>query len=428
MDDRYLAYKTLFRIEKDKAYSNLTLDSMLESEGDGVYSKRFVSALVYGVLERMITIDYILSSYLKQPLKKLRPEVLTVLRMGVCQLKFMDSVPDSAAVNESVKLVKKVGCQYASGLVNSVLRKISAIDTDYPETDDVSYNLSIRYSCPQALVKQFCDDYGVENAEGILKCSLGNSPITARVNTLLTDTDSLIETLKASGVEAQQSEQLENYIVLKNTGSIQENEAYKNGLFHIQDISSGMCANAVNAREGMTVIDVCSAPGGKTFSIAENMNNKGKIYAFDLYENRVGLIKDGAKRLKIDIIEAKAHNAAEFIPELEGVADRVLCDVPCSCLGTLSRKPEIKYKDFGLIDKLCELQYNILSNSARYLKADGLLVYSTCSLSKRENEGVCDRFLNDNPDFEKAADYRTFLPHIDNTDGFFIAVLRRRND
>lgn len=427
MSDRYLAFKILFRIEKDKAYSNLTLDSILESEGDGVYSKSFVSALVYGVLERLITLDYVLSLYLKQPIKKLKPEVLTVLRMGVYQLKYMDSVPESAAVNESVKLTKKLGCQFASGLVNSVLRRVSENCLVFPKTDDITYDLSIKYSCPQSLVKQFCDDYGKENAEGILKCSLGSSPLTARVNTVLTDTDSLIKSLSSHSVEAK-PEQLENYIELINSGDIQSLDEYKNGLFHIQDISSGMCVKALDAKPGMTVIDVCSAPGGKSFSIAEEMNNHGRVYAFDLYEQRAGLIKSGADRLKLGIIEASAHDATEFIPEFEGVADRVLCDVPCSCLGTLSRKPEIKYKDFGFIDKLCELQYNILSNSSRYLKADGLLVYSTCSLSKRENEGVCDRFLKEHKGFELRVPYRTLLPHIDNTDGFFIAVFGRRND
>jgi 16S rRNA (cytosine967-C5)-methyltransferase len=427
MNDRLVAFKILNRIERDKAYSNLVLDSYLQQFKAEVYSSAFVSVLVYGVTERIITLDYVLSQYLTKPVKKLKPEVLTVLRMGVYQLKFMDSVPDSAAVNESVKLARKNGCEFACPLINSVLRKISQDEINYPDTENIIYNLSIKYSAPENLVKHFCDNYGVENAEGILEYSLKKPEICAKVNTLKISTDNLLESLKADGVSARKSDMVENYIVFDGFKSVDSLEQFKCGLFHIQDHSSALCVKALQAEENQTVIDVCSAPGGKAFTAAEYMNNKGRIIAFDKYEQRVDLIRKSAERLGIDIIDAKCRDASLADESLYNTADRVLCDVPCSCLGTINRKPEIKYKDFGFVDKLCELQYNILSSSSLYLKQGGLLVYSTCSLNKNENENICDRFLKENGNFEKYGDYRTLLPHIDKTDGFFIAVLRRKN-
>lgn len=426
MDDRQLAFVILNKIERDKAYSNLTLDAYISQNKKSVSSASFVTALVYGVTERKITLDFYLSAFLKQPIKKLKPEVLTVLRMGTYQIKFMDKIPVSAAVNESVKLVKKNGCQYASGLVNSVLRKVSQTDIQYPETDNIYYDMSIRYSCPEPLVKHFCEDYGTQNAKGILSCSLGSAAVRARVNTLKTDTDSLISQLRSEGIETQKITEAEDHIEIKNSGSLESLNAYKDGLFHVQDTSSALCVKALNVQENTTLIDVCSAPGGKAFTAAELMNNKGKILAFDLYEHRTRLISDGAERLGINIIEARQGDASVINRELVGTADRVLCDVPCSGLGIIGRKPEIRYKDLGFVDKLCELQYNILVNSSSYLKQGGLLVYSTCSLNKKENEEVCDRFLSDNPSFYKKEDYKTLMPHINNSDGFFIAVLGRK--
>lgn len=426
MNDRQLACKILNKIEHDKAYSNITLDSCLEENKKSVSSASFVTALVYGVTERRITLDFVLSGYLTQPLKKLKPEVLTILRTGVYQLKFMDKIPASAAVNESVKLTKLFKCSFASGLVNSVLRKVSQNDIVYPDTDDKIYDLSIKFSCPVSLVSHFCNDYGIENAEGILSSSIGSVPVRARVNTLLTDTDTLIKSLQNEQISAIKCPQIENHIEFSNIGSIEELKEYKNGLFHIQDASSALCVKALELRENMTLIDVCSAPGGKAFTAAEIMNNKGKIIALDLYEHRVKLISDGAKRLNIKIIEAKTGDASIKNNDLTGVADRVLCDVPCSGLGIIGRKPEIRYKDLDFVDKLCDLQYNILVNSSAYLKQGGLIVYSTCSLNKNENDFVCDRFINNNKSFEKVGDYITLMPHINNSDGFFIAVFRRK--
>ncbi len=424
MDDRYLAYKILLKIERDKAYSNIAVDTVLKNNDVG--SAPFVCQLVYGVIERKITLDYILSQFLTQPLKKLNPQVLTVLRMGVYQIKFMDKVPDSAAVNECVKLVKKIKCGFASGLVNSVLRKVSMNNIDFPKTDNIAYNFSIRYSCPEELVKHYIDNYGVDDTEELLKDSLGSSPIFIRVNTLKTTADDLIKLLSSENINAFKCDDIENALILNDGGAIFKSNAYKQGLFHVQDKASQICISKLDPKPNEIVFDMCASPGGKTFTIAEMMANQGKVYSFDLYEHRVKLISDGAKRLGIDIINANVGDASLFNDTLQK-ADKILCDVPCSGLGVIRRKPEIRYKDLEFVDNLCELQYNILNCSAKYLKQNGILVYSTCSLNKKENEDICDKFLAENNDFKKVEDYITLWPHKNGTDGFFIAKFKKVN-
>lgn len=346
------------------------------------------------------------------------------MRMGTYQLKFMDKIPTFAAVNESVRLAKKEKCAYASGLINSVLRKISAYEIEYPCTDDKISDLSIKYSCPTALVDHFVNNYGIEDTEGILSKSLGAAEIVLRVNTLKTDTDTLICELKKEGFEAERSPLISDAIILKS-GAIMQSDAYKNGLFHVQDTASQLCVKSLDPQAGEIIFDMCSSPGGKAFTIAEMMKNCGHIYAFDLYAHRVKLINDGAKRLGIKIINGTVSDSSTFLKSLP-TADRVLCDVPCSGLGVIRRKPEIRYKDLGFIDKLCDLQYNIINISARYVKSGGILVYSTCSLNKAENQSVCDKFLAYNQNFKKITlsdddGYTTLMPHKNNTDGFFIA-------
>lgn len=418
-----LAFKILSRIERDKAYSNIVLDSELKNNSTA-YAP-FVSSLVYGVVERKITLDYILSCYLSQPLKKLKPQVLTILRMGAYQLKFMDKIPDSAAVNESVKLSKKCGCAYASGLINSVLRKIAVNDIVYYDTKDKEYLFSVQYSCPRPLVKRYINDYGSDIAEGILSDSLNAPPVTVRANTLRISVEDLQKNLLQDGVLSDLSNNLPSALILHNAGDISGSKCYKKGLFHVQDLASQMCIEALDPQPGETVFDMCSSPGGKAFTIAEKMNNQGKIYAFDIYDHRTELIKSGAERLGISIINTAVSDASVYNNSLP-MADRILCDVPCSGLGVIRRKPEIKYRDLDFIDKLNDLQYNIINCAAKYLKNGGILVYSTCSLSKAENQDICDKFILNNPNFSKVPfggsdGYRTLFPHIDGTDGFFIA-------
>ncbi len=418
MDDRLLAFKILSKIEHDKAYSNITLDSLLTKYE--VNSSAFVCALVYGVLERKITLDYILSQFLTQPIKKLNPHVLTILRMGVYQLKYMDKIPVSAAVNESVKLSKKSKCGFASGLINSVLRKVSSTEIKLPVTDNKVYNLSVAYSCPESLVSQFIDDYGYTYTEKILKESVGAVPLFIRVNTLKITPEKLVCELQKEDICAKISDNDDFALEVTDGKSVFKSSCYDKGYFHAQDMASQICIRNLAPQKGDVVFDMCAAPGGKSFTMAELMENCGEIYSFDLYEHKIKLIDNGARRLGINIIHTQIGDASIFNSDLPK-ADKILCDVPCAGLGVIRRKPEIKYKDFGFIDKLCELQYNILNNASLYLKDKGILMYSTCSLSKKENQNVCERFLKEHKEFKNGGMVTVEPCH--NSDGFFYAKL-----
>ena len=423
-DARQTAFAHLSKIERDNAYSNLILSEKnggnALSERDRVLSHRIVKT----VLERKITADYNLSLYLTQPLKKLKPQVLTVLRMGACQLLFMDKIPDSAAINESVKLVKKNGCAFASGLVNAVLRKVSANGLMLPDESDENY-LSVKYSFPPYLVKKFCDYYGRETAEKIMEASLDSSEIYIRKNTLKN------ENLTCEADETW----LKDCFTVRNTGDITALPDFKNGLFHVQDMSSQICCRVLGAKKGETVIDICSAPGGKSMTAAQMMENEGKIISCDIYEHKLKLISDTADRLGIDIIETKLRDGTDENSPLP-MADRILCDVPCSGFGVTGKKPEIRYKDEKEVASLPELGLKILENSAKYLKKGGTLVYSTCTLLPEENVQVCKVFLENHGDFKavhiddsidgfRDGETLTVLPHVYDCDGFFIAKFEK---
>lgn len=435
---RQKAFEILLRIHTTNAYSNLAIDTYLQKDNMENRDKAFVSALVYGVCERQLTLDYNLSLYLKQPIKKLKPEVLIALRLGAYQLLFMDKVPASAAVNESVNLTKSNRAAFASGLVNAVLRKIMQNGLSLPEKTEDNY-FSVKYSCPQWLVDMYTKAYGEESAEKILISSLGEVPVYVRVNTTKTSVDELISLFAEESIIAEKVGCLDDALVLNKQGSVENLDAFSHGLFHVQDISSQLCCSVLDAKMGERVLDVCSAPGGKTFTICEMMNNTGSVTACDIYSSRVNLINDGAERLGLTSVSATVNDATQFNENL-GEFDKVLCDVPCSGLGIIRRKPEIKYKSSDDIDKLHHLQYLILCVTSKYVKRNGTLVYSTCSLNPEENTEVCRRFLSENKDFilcdipdgdafgivdDKML---TVLPHKKNTDGFFIAKFERKGE
>lgn len=430
---RQIAFEALLKTFKNDAYSNLTLDKFLSKADIDIRDKAFVSALFYGTIERKITIDYQLEKYLSKPLKKLKPEVLIILEMGAYQILFMDKVPSSAAVNESVSLAKKNGVSFAGGLINAVLRKVSANCISLPNEDDKIYYLSIKYSCPREYVELWFNELGETDTVSLLESTVGSAEIIIRTNTLKCSDDELISILNNEVVSAAKT-YLEGALSLElNSRDIESLESYKRGLFHVQDLSCQICCRALGAKRGDTVFDLCSAPGGKAFTVAEHMNNEGTVRCFDLYKNRVELIRSGAKRLGLTCISADVYDASEFNAEI-GTADRVLCDVPCSGLGIIRRKPEIKYKSIKSLAGLPEIQYNILQNAARYVKKGGTLVYSTCTLIRRENEDVCRRFLEENDDFYPVTpapnisqdQFLTLLPHKNGGDGFFIASFRRK--
>lgn len=432
---RQIAFEILLKIEKDKAYSNLAIDSAVKAFCPDSTDCAFISRLVYGVTERKITLDYIISGCLSQPISKLKKEVLVILRLGTYQLVFSDKIPASAAVNESVKLAKNNKCGFATGLVNAVLRKVANDGFTIPEDVDPVKRISVLYSAPGELVKFLSYHYGENNAEEFLKAALQPKKIIIRVNTVKTTPEELKSFLEKEGVGVSETS-VPNAFQINVNKAVYELESYKKGLFHVEDISSQLCIEALAPFENCTVIDVCAAPGGKSFTAAEYMNNKGVLYSCDIYESRTDLIKEGAERLGLDCIKPFVNDASQFNEKFPK-ADRVLCDVPCSGMGIISKKPEIKYKKLDDIKELLPIQSKILETASKYVKEGGRLVYSTCSVNPNENRKICDAFLKEHPEFTSVkalphiertvdeGDYLTLMMHKNNCDGFFIAVFDR---
>lgn len=431
---RWIAARLLMRAADEGAYSNAAARSELSKGELSAQDTAFASALFYGTLERLITLDAYLAKFCTIPLPKLDREVLAVLRTGVYQILYMDTVPDSAAVDESVKTVREMKKSSAAGLVNAVLRKVAS----NKEINALlglkgSKRLSVFYSCPEWLINMLLLDYGKESAVQFLENSLGNPPLFIRVNTVKNSPLALKEKLEKSGISCEETA-VENCLLLHGLTSIEQREEYRQGLFYVQDMSSQICAGVLNAKPGETVLDLCAAPGGKSFTIAQYMKNEGKLCSFDLSGNKLAKISEGAKRLNIDVIQTAENDAKAFHSDIP-MADRVLCDVPCSGLGVIRRRPEIKYKPKASFMGLPEVQYQILQTSSRYVKAGGILIYSTCTVSKAENEGVAERFLQEHPGFradpfsfgpvEASKGFITLFPGKESGDGFFICRMRR---
>lgn len=439
---RNIAFNILMKIEQDKAYSNIAINNAIKENKLSGLDSSFLSALVHGVLERKITLDYIIKQYSKIPLRKIEIKTKVILRLGIFQLVFMDKVPESAAANESVKLAKKHGLLKSSGFINGILRNITRAQTKYvlPDKSDILLYYSVKYSVPETLAELWIDSYGEENAEKLLGSLCGRPKICARVNTLKTDKASLISEFASESVKVSEVPFLENALILSDTGSVERLSAYRAGKFHIQDLSSQLCVDYLSPNQREIVLDICAAPGGKSFTAAEYMGDRGKIFSCDLYDHKLKLIGDGAKRLGINSIVTLKRDAETAEISLP-LADKILCDVPCSGLGILSRKPEIRYKDNLITDELPNLQYKILCNSAKYLANGGRLVYSTCTLNPAENNDNARRFLDEHPDFyginlklpegvSRAFDENnyelTLMPHTAHTDGFYIAVFGKK--
>ena len=409
------------KVENDSAYSNIALNAVLRESRLENADRAFASAVFYGVLDRKITIDFILSKFIKTPIKRVAPFTLEVLRSAVYQIMFMDKVPDSAAVNEAVKLIKSSKESRNAGFANAVLRNILRNEITLPDGND-PYSLSVRYSCPERIINSFINDYGVDTAEELLKESLKPAPVVIRVNTLKTDTKTLKAKLEKCGIPSQTAE-TENALILKKGIDAADFDLYKSGFFYAEDISSQTAVSVLNPKKGERVLDMCAAPGGKSFTMALLMENAGEIISCDLYEQRVGLIKSGAERLGIDIIKPMTADACVYNEDF-GVFDCILCDVPCSGLGVLRRKPDIKYKPESDFTELQKLQYRILENAARYLKKGGRILYSTCTLRREENEKLVNSFIMEYNGFHKMYEH-TYFPHIDKTDGFYCALLTK---
>lgn len=435
---RKIVLQALLRVENEGAYSNLVWNTAVEQSGMDSRDIPFATSLFYGVLERAITLDFVLSAHSKTPVKKMDSLVKTVLRMGVYQMLYMDSIPVHAAINESVVLVKKSKFSRLSGFVNGVLRSVSRT-SGFPDMSGLTKlrQLSVTYSLPESLVAHYINSYGEPLTEELLPGFVGGRPAFLRVNTCKTTPLQLQQQLSQEGVESTVFEPLANTLMVQSGGNLVKTNCYQQGLFHVQDPASGYCCQALDVRPGMRVLDVCAAPGGKTFTLAQTMNNQGEIVSCDLYEQKIGLIQTGAQRLGLTCVNAMQNDAGVYNPNL-GLFDRVLCDLPCSGLGVLGRKPEIRYKIDTFLDNFPDLQYGMLCECIRYVKPGGVLVFSTCTLNPAENEENVKRLLSQHEDLQpypilpelerrpgEESHFVTLFPHVHQTDGFFVSAVRK---
>lgn len=444
MTARQAAVQALLKVDGEGGYSNLVLNEQLKKVQLSPEDTAFASRLFYGTLERKLTLDHIIGAYSKKPVHKLTPAVAEILRMSLYQLAFLDSVPDSAAVNEGVKLTRTMKAASASGFVNAVLRAFLRDGKELPPIKGGQLRQwEVRYSCPQWIIRSLQQSYGEQAAIDFLEYSLERPPLYARVNMARGSVEACVKRLQEEGVRVQLDPDLPGCIALEQTASIERLSAFQEGLLHIQDKSSQLCAAALGAKPGERVLDCCAAPGSKSFTAAEWMGDEGEIVSCDIFAEKIKKIKQGAKRLGLSCIRARLQDATAFDPSL-GQFDRVLCDAPCSGIGIIGRKPEIKYKQEQDLQDLPQVQAKILDNVSRYVKKGGTLLYSTCTLLERENGAVVQAFLKEHPEFEPAAlpemvqkacgiaDKQAWkvilLPHKGQraqTDGFFIATMKK---
>ncbi len=420
--NRKTAFDVLMDVEKNGAYSNLSLNNFIERNRPD--SPAFVRELVYGVLKNKMLLDWFLKQLVPSGLKKVKVQDLMLLRMGIYQISYMDSVPEYAAVSETVDMAKKLA-RGREGFINGVLRGYirsrDSLKTPERGADAAEY-LAVVYSMEKWIVQLWIDAYGEEKAEELLRASNETPELSIRVNLMKTDRESLKKELEAAGFQAEYSVISRRGLLVKGSGLL-ESEIYKAGKFSVQDEASILASDMLGAEPGDSVADVCAAPGGKTFATAELMAGEGVIYAMDKYEHKLKLMETQAKRAGIDNIRLLCRDSRQPLDELIGRMDKVLADVPCSGLGVMRRKPEIKYKGKQELDELIERQQQILRAAADYVADGGILVYSTCTVNPWENEEQIEKFLRGNREF-KALEQKQLLPG-GGTDGFFICRMRK---
>ena len=435
---RKAAVNLLNQFYQEQGYSNIVLNQYLTSNTLEPLERFFLTALFYGVIERRITLDYIIGKCSNIPFKKMHPVVLQILRIGVYQLLFMDKVPSSAAVNESVKLTKQFRLSSASGFVNAVLRNVGKQHKALMEALPPSITGDeVRYSCPSELITFLRDALGTEFATAFLQHMNDVPQNYIRLNTLKTTTKDFENKLKSFEINCEFHPIIKECLYENSSFSHKVLARLKENWYYHQDASSQLCCLAFDAKPGETVADVCAAPGGKSFTIAQYMQNQGKIISGDVYDHKCNEIKRRAGMFGISILTAVKRDASEPCPpDMVQAFDRVLCDVPCSGLGVIRRKPEIRYKSLQGMAELPTLQLKILEESSKMVKPGGILQYSTCTINPLENEKVVEAFLQKHPEYSPrmlpiedffnyyhiAPSWKvTLYPHIHATDGFFIA-------
>ncbi len=421
---REAALKTLYAVDKDGAYMNIALNDIIAECRLSSLDAALCTTLVLGVQRNRLFLDNIISNLSSIRLKKISPWIINILRMGIYSIRFMEKIPESATINECVKLSKRYGHQKSSGFVNAILRKSLTSGDFLPEEGTVEY-LSLFYSYPEWIVQKWTKE-GIDNLVELLKAGNSAPPTYLRRNLLKGDFE-IPEGIEKANVG-------NNAYIYTKGGAFHGSTLQKDGYFSIQDAASQLAVEALNVAGGMNVLDLCAAPGGKSEYCAEIMGNKGKIIACDLYPHKTELIDKSCERLGISIVETRVNDAEKFNEEFEEKFDRVLLDAPCSGLGIIRRKPDIKWtKGASDCSVLAQTQYRMLRHAKRYVKVGGMLVYSTCTISKMENEQMVKTFLRENKNFELLPSeaipkgYRQLLPHETNTDGFFIARFIRRD-
>lgn len=434
---RTAALRALLKVEGDAGYSNLVLNDALGAMP--ARDKALAAAIFYGVLDKRLSLDYFIAQCLRDPRKAPEPTAQAALRCGAYQILYMDRVPDSAAVNETVQAVKAVGKQGCAGFVNGVLRGLlrKKGSLALPQGDSPRA-WSVRWSVPEPLIRLWMGAYGRAVTEKLLQAFSEKAGLFVRVNSLKTTPAALQQRLEGEGVSCRLLQAPPGAALLEGGGSPTALQAFKEGLFHVQDLSAQWVCALLNPQPGEAVGDCCAAPGGKSFTLAQLMGGTGVVHAFDLHESRVGLIREGAARLGLGNMDAQAHDARQGFAGLAPV-DRMLCDVPCSGFGVIRRKPEIRYKDLESMKGLPALQGEILHQAAMAVKPGGRLVYATCTLNPAENSGVAEAFLQGHPGFSpvpialpglkrqipEPAHMLTMMPFSGASDGFFAAVFRR---
>ncbi len=427
---RNLALKILYDINEKKAYSNIVLDKYINKNREELSNLDigFISELVYGVITWKLTLEYIVQKYSKIKIKKMSEWVKNILMLGSYQIIFLDKVPKSAAVNESVNLCKKYNYKSAN-FVNAILRKIEK--SDYQNIDDIketNKRISLKTSMPEWFVDKLINEYGEKEALEICNNLNLRPNNTVRINRL------------KGNIEIGNQSILDDFRTITGTKNIVKMPEYINGNISIQDESAGLSSFILNPKEGETVLDACSAPGGKTTYLAEIMNNTGSIVAWDIYEERLKQVDENAKRLGINIIKTEVKDASIYDKAYDKKFNKILLDVPCLGLGVIRRKPDIKWnRNEENIDEITKIQYQILKTCSKYLKDDGILVYSTCSILKEENINIIEKFLEEEEfeivdisdkvkkDFKYVNEKNTIelFPN-EKHDGFYIACLKRK--
>jgi len=458
MNPRAAALNALHMIIEQNRPSHLVIREMLASHPE--YSrqeKAFFTRICEGTVEQMLRLDYVLMQCSSVPIHKMKPLIRTLMRMSVYQLLFMDSVPDSAVCNEAVRLAAKRGFSGLKGFVNGVLRSVCRLDREKmlpKREEDLHHYCSINYSMPLWLVDYLAEQFGEERLETVLQGFLTERPMTVRMNLSKADTSSIKESLSAqkvivtepfSDLFSSYNEYFPESLALSNTGDLKEIHAMRDGLIQVQDIASMLPIYAADVQIGDVVIDVCAAPGGKTLHAADVLAGTGSVTARDLTEEKVRLIRENIDRSGFTHVKAEVWDAAEFDPSWEEKADVVIADLPCSGLGIIGKKPDIKYRmTHDQMIELADLQRKLLSVVSRYVKPGGKLIFSTCTLSREENLDNRDWFIQHFPQFSpiNLADshfqpfesltaregYIQLIPGIHPCDGFFVAAFRRNGN